>query len=261
MKNMKRFLTLCLALCMVLSVAVFAEAGAPGTIKEITYAGADYADGDVNFALTYDDATENGMYLILVLSEEGTPKNGNILYVNQVTADADGAYFENVYPTEIGEEESYIYLAGPEGYKPLGKIIPNVADTDVTVIPVGVGEDAYTVEGRKVTVDYALPCKLGYEKADGTYAAIVAEANGDGTYSYNVPEGIDEVVLVVKGDVSGDGKLLGPDIIQAKAAQLGKLTVTELKKFAADVSGDGKLLGPDIIQAKAAQLGKLTLKW
>ena len=126
MKNMKRFLTLCLALCMVLSVAVFAEAGAPGTIKEITADGADYDDGGVNFALTYDDATENGMYLILVLSEEGTPKNGNILYVNQVTADEDGAYFENVYPTEIGEETSYIYIAGPEGYKPLGEIIPNV---------------------------------------------------------------------------------------------------------------------------------------
>lgn len=129
MKNMKRFLTLCLALCMVLSVAVFAEAGAPGTIKEITADGADYDDGDVNFALTYDDATENGMYLILVLSEEGTPKNGNILYVNQVTADADGAYFENVYPTEIGEEESYIYLAGTDmEYTKLGKIIPNVEE-------------------------------------------------------------------------------------------------------------------------------------
>ncbi len=132
MKNMKRFLTLCLALCMVLSVAVFAEAGAPGTIKEITADGADYDDGDVNFALTYDDATENGMYLILVLSEEGTPKNGNILYVNQVTADADGAYFENVYPTEIGEEESYIYLAGTGmEYTKLGKIIPNVEESTV----------------------------------------------------------------------------------------------------------------------------------
>lgn len=132
MKNMKRFLTLCLALCMVLSMAVFAEAGAPGTIKEITADGADYDDGDVKFALTYDDATENGMYLILVLSEEGTPKNGNILYVNQVTADADGAYFENVYPTEIGEEESYIYLAGTDmEYTKLGKIIPNVEESTV----------------------------------------------------------------------------------------------------------------------------------
>ena len=133
MKNMKRFLTLCLALCMVLSVAVFAEAGAPGTIKEITYTGADYADGDVNFALTYDEATENGMYLILVLTEDNSvPKNGNILYVNQVTADADGAYFENVYPTEIGEEESYIYLAGTGmEYTKLGKIVPNVEESTV----------------------------------------------------------------------------------------------------------------------------------
>ena len=132
MKNMKRFLTLCLALCMVLSMAVFAEAGAPGTIKEITADGADYDDGDVKFALTYDAATETGMYLILVLSEEGTPKNGNILYVNQVTADADGAYFENVYPTEIGEEESYIYLAGTDmEYTKLGKIIRNVEESTV----------------------------------------------------------------------------------------------------------------------------------
>ena len=69
MKNVRRVFALCLALCMVLSMAVFAEAGAPGTIKEITADGADYDDGDVKFALTYDDATENGMYLILVLSD------------------------------------------------------------------------------------------------------------------------------------------------------------------------------------------------
>lgn len=126
MKNMKRFLTLFLALSLALSMSVFAKAGEPGTIKEITYDGAEYADGDVSFDLLYEDATENGMYLILVLSEEGTPKDGNILYVNQVTADEDGAYFENVYPTEIGEETSYIYIAGPEGYELLGEIIPNV---------------------------------------------------------------------------------------------------------------------------------------
>ena len=132
MKKVKRFLTLCLALCMVLSVAVFAEAGEPGTIKEITADGADYENGGVNFALTYEDATNNGMYLILVLSEEGTPKDGNILYVNQVTADEDGAYFENVYPTEIGEEESYIYLAGTGmEYTKLGKIVPNVEESTV----------------------------------------------------------------------------------------------------------------------------------
>ena len=176
MKNMKRFLTLCLALCMVLSVAVFAEAGAPGTIKEITADGADYDDGDVNFALTYDDATENGMYLILVLSEEGTPKNGNILYVNQVTADADGAYFENVYPTEIGEEESYIYLAGTDmEYTKLGKIIPNVEEVLPTA---GMKGDVDLDEDVDMDDVVALMCHV--LKA-ATIADETALANGEVT--------------------------------------------------------------------------------
>ena len=176
MKNMKRFLTLCLALCMVLSVAVFAEAGAPGTIKEITYTGADYDDGDVNFALTYDDATENGMYLILVLSEEGTPKNGNILYVNQVTADADGAYFENVYPTKIGEEESYIYLAGTGmEYTKLGKIIPNVEEV---LPPAGMKGDVDLDEDVDMDDVVALMCHV--LKA-ATIADETALANGEVT--------------------------------------------------------------------------------
>ena len=176
MKNMKRFLTLCLALCMVLSVAVFAEAGAPGTIKEITADGADYDDGDVNFALTYDDATENDMYLILVLSEEGTPKNGNILYVNQVTADADGAYFENVYPTEIGEEESYIYLAGTDmEYTKLGKIIPNVEEV---LPPAGMKGDVDLDEDVDMDDVVALMCHV--LKA-ATIADETALANGEVT--------------------------------------------------------------------------------
>lgn len=186
MKNMKRFLTLCLALCMVLSVAVFAEAGAPGTIKEITYTGADYDDGDVNFALTYDDATENGMYLILVLSEDGTPKNGNILYVNQVTADADGAYFENVYPTEIGEEESYIYLAGTGmEYTKLGKIIPNV-------------EEVLPPAGMKGDVD------VDGDVDANDVTALLRHVGGI--------ESITNATGLANGEVDGDGELTASDV-------------------------------------------------
>lgn len=186
MKNMKRFLTLCLALCMVLSVAVFAEAGAPGTIKEITYTGADYDDGDVNFALTYDDATENGMYLILVLSEDGTPKNGNILYVNQVTADADGAHFENVYPTEIGEEESYIYLAGTGmEYTKLGKIIPNV-------------EEVLPPAGMKGDVD------VDGDVDANDVTALLRHVGGI--------ESITNATGLANGEVDGDGELTASDV-------------------------------------------------
>lgn len=182
MKNVRRVFALCLALCMVLSMSVFAKAGDPGTIKEITYDGAEYADGDVSFDLLYEDATENGMYLILVLSEEGTPKDGNILYVNQVTADEDGAYFENVYPTEIGEETSYIYIAGPEGYELLGEIIPNV------------------VVGKKGDVDLS-----GFVDMDDVIELLrhVAE----------MTEITDEVALD-NGEVTGDDYLDMDDVIK-----------------------------------------------
>ena len=179
MKKVKRFLTLCLALCMVLSVAVFAEAGEPGTIKEITADGADYENGGVNFALTYEDATNNGMYLILVLSEEGTPKDGNILYVNQVTADEDGAYFENVYPTEIGEEESYIYLAGTGmEYTKLGKIVPNVEEV---LPPAGMKGDVdldEDVDAADVTMLLRHVSKIEYITDD--VALENGEVTGDG---------------------------------------------------------------------------------
>jgi len=266
-KNMKKFVTLLLALSLVLSMTAFAAAGDPGTIMDIEieadYEDAievDFADGDESFELSYSDATEGGMYLVLVLSDNTKPTNSNILYVNQETAGTDGVTFNNVYPKEI--TDSYIYLVGSDfDYDMVGTIVPNAVADDVTVEAYGVGEDAYTVDGHKVTVDYKLPCKLGYEDADGSYTAISAVANPDGSYSYNVPETVDEVVLVVKGDVTGDGELKIADSMQVKAAQLGKLSINEIKQFSADVTGDGELKIADSMQVKAAQLGKLALKW
>lgn len=274
MKNLKRFLTLFLALSMVLSMlsmTAFAAAGDPGTIKKVEieadYDGVvttDAKDGDVNFALNYSDATENGMYLVLVLSEEGVPKNGNILYVNQETADGEGVTFDNVYPMEIGEENSYIYMAGTDlSYDKVGTIIPNVADTDVIVNVIGKGEfmPAYEVHGHNVTVTYDLPCKLGYENADGTYTAIAAEENADGSYSYVVPEDINEVTVVVKGDVTGDGKVNSSDYGRLNAALLEKTTLTAVATFAADVTGDGKVNSSDYGRLNAVLLEKTSLKW
>ena len=138
--------------------------------------------------LTYEDATNNGMYLILVLSEEGTPKNGNILYVNQVTADEDGAHFENVYPTEIGEEESYIYLAGTGmEYTKLGKIVPNVEE----VVPP-------PVTGMKGDVD-----------VDGDVDA------GDVTTLLRHVAGIESItdpVGLANGEVNNDDELTAADV-------------------------------------------------
>ena len=219
------------------------------------------------------------MYLVLVQSETGVPTGENILYVNQVTAgedpEVDGAYFANVYPSEIVYEEvkaeegnnySYIYLSGTDLPRELvGTIIPNVevpAD-DVNVIAIGKNENipAYTVDGHNVTVTYSLPCKVGYENADGTYTAIAATDNGDGSYDYVVPEDIDEVIVVVKGDATADGLTKANDCARMNASVLGKTTLSAEALFAADVTGDGVLKANDCARQNATVLGKTSLKW
>ena len=170
MKNVKRFLTLFLLLGLMLSVAVFAEGGEPGTINtiEISKSGVTAADyeGEVNFKLTYSDAADGGMYLVLVQSETGVPTGENILYVNQVTAgedsEVDGAYFANVYPSEIVYEEvkaeegnnySYIYLSGTDLPRELvGTIKPYVEELPPTGVAVNGTVESFGAENGVVTI-------------------------------------------------------------------------------------------------------------
>ena len=132
----------------------------------------------------------------------------------------------------------------------------------VKVTDIAVGVEKYTVIGQTVTVTSQNACKLGYLEG-GKYVAITPTDNGDGSYSFEVPEGITDVVLVIKGDINGDGEIKGSDITQLKAGCLGKLKtpLTELQIFAGDIVSDGEIKGSDITQLKAAFLGKIELSW
>ena len=132
----------------------------------------------------------------------------------------------------------------------------------VKVTDIAVGVEKYTVIGQTVTVTSQNACKLGYLEG-GKYVAITPTDNGDGSYSFEVPEGITDVVLVIKGDINGDGEIKGSDITQLKAGCLGKLKtpLTELQIFAGDIVSDGEIKGNDITQLKAAFLGKIELSW
>ena len=59
---------------------------------------------------------------------------------------------------------------------------------------------SYSVNGQTVTVTYDKPCKVGYLGSDGKYVAISAVASGS-SYAFTAPDGVTEVVLVIKGDV------------------------------------------------------------
>ena len=102
-----------------------------------------------------------------------------------------------------------------------------------------IGDIDYIVSGNVVTVDHEVACKVGY--LDGTaYKAITAVANGDGTYSFTAPAGVTEVLLVVKGDVSGDTNVNVADKMAVERSLLltshpAYQALTEIQKFAANM--------------------------
>lgn len=64
-----------------------------------------------------------------------------------------------------------------------------------------------------------------------------------------------QYTVVVKGDVSGDGRMNITDMLQVKACITGQLTPNDLQILAGDLSGDGRISILDFLQIKAGILG------
>ena len=136
------------------------------------------------------------------------------------------------------------------------------AKNPLTVVYKGAAlANAFTVEGNVVTVTFSAACKVGYwDAAAGKYVAISATKIADNTYSFTVPAGVNEVLLVVKGDMNGDGKLATRDYNMLKSAFLKK-TLTSVQIFVADVNNDGSITSRECNQLKSACLGKYNYAW
>lgn len=134
-----------------------------------------------------------------------------------------------------------------------------VTGVTVTAYPESLAS-AYSVNGQTVTVTYDKPCKVGYLGSDGKYVAIPAVASGS-SYAFTAPDGVTEVVLVIKGDVNGDGEIKKSDITRLNAAFLGKTSATAVQQFAGDIVEDGGIKKSDITRLNATFLGKTALTW
>ena len=117
------------------------------------------------------------------------------------------------------------------------------------------------MEGSTVTVSSDVPCRLGF-LSDGIHLAVEAQKNDDGTHSYTIPDGVDEVILVVMGDSDGDGSFTNYDVTLAKAAAMGRVqTLGPVAEFAMDVSSDGEFSNYDITMMKAMIMGRVQSSW
>lgn len=132
---------------------------------------------------------------------------------------------------------------------------------DVTVVPKGTIK--HTVSGQVVTVTHNTPCKVGYlDAASGKYIAIAAKPNTDGSYNFEVPKGVTEVLLVVKGDVNGSGGVNAGDRVALSKSLLGKThanyaALSEAWQiFAADVNNSNSVNAGDRVALSKSLLGK-----
>ncbi len=69
----------------------------------------------------------------------------------------------------------------------------------------------------------------------------------------------ERIVIVVSGDINGDGGISGTDFIVLKAHILGKSTLADGSLLAADFNGDGIVNGTDLVLLKAVILGKIDI--
>ena len=144
----------------------------------------------------------------------------------------------NIYTDYMGLGQWYMDCA-PSGYihlEPYGEI-------EVESSPALKESDDYTLEGSTVTVTSENPCRFGYCNRKGDFVSVAAaEVEGeDDTYSYKVPRGISETMLVVKGDVNSDGEVTIDDFNLLKAAVKYGVELELEYEFAADVNEDGKI--------------------
>lgn len=123
--------------------------------------------------------------------------------------------------------------------------VPGGTASDVAVNAIGIDAEKYSVSGQTVTVTHDKACKVGYLDGDN-YKAVEAVKISDGKYSFTVPDGVKEVILVVKGDANGDGKITTADKTILTRNMLASThpahrALNEQEKFTLDLNNDGTI--------------------
>ena len=171
-----------------------------------------------------------------------------------------GATGESYTPV-ASDANKTIYAKVSNGSKSLNTMEKTVvSSTDFTVKCIGKAV-TYTVSGNVVTVTNDKPCKVGYLGNDGKYVTLKGTKNSDGSYSFTAPAGVTEVILGIKGDVTGEGSVNMGDISQLYAHIRRTSTLTGDILFIADVTGDGNVNMGDISQIYAHIRGNTLLTW
>lgn len=193
---------------------------------------------------TVDEANTNGVVgMSIVNTAESWYPAKDIVTVTFKAKAAGEGWFE-LYESTDGTNG---YLGDNSG----GAVtVEAAAVTGVTVTAYSESlASSYSVNGQTVTVTYDKPCKVGYLGSDGKYVAISAVASGS-SYAFTAPDGVTEVVLVIKGDVdkndsvgSSDKSVLARSLLPSTHKFYKELGVVE--SFALDLDDNGVIGSSD----------------
>ena len=169
-----------------------------------------------------------------------TAENGNIAY-----------YYVNIFKEGAGElitSDTYGHEVSPDYDGYVTTISP-----DKTSAEIKTQFDNDTIKLKILKEDSSNPGNL-VELGDG-------ELVGTGMYLKLYVNEVekDSKVLVIKGDVSGDGKITITDVVKTLNHYLNKVMVSGAYLEAAEVSGDGNITITDVVKVLNHYLGKVYL--
>ena len=261
-----------------------------GTIPAVKVELVQYSELVVDGAKTYageilvyvaEDITAAGRrsYQIIKGSVEGKASNdATANLTSSITMRKTKSYVNNTTLNVKEDGKTYYYyvkLAQAE-IPAFAPVIGNgtaagTTENNVTTFPAGSGSGAPTVTvtapasgwaagENTFTVACDKACVVLVKSGD-TYTKLTAANSGE-THSFTatLAEG-DEIIVRLKGDVNGDGVVNNTDTIQARAASLGKATLTEINAACAKVVGGTAVTNTDVIQIGAVALGKAAFQW
>ena len=117
------------------------------------------------------------------------------------------------------------------------------------------GEVTFTV-----TCDVA--CAVGIDNGNDSYTRLTCSTvNGEHTFKVTVTDADVYLVLVVRGDVTFDGKVRALDATRVNQAAVGNSSLTALQIFAADLNRDGIIKAIDATKVKQVAVGNQTYTW
>ena len=206
----------------------------------------DYSWAKATFTCTNNDTHEKETFDATVTSKT---EGGKIIYTATVTVNGEEY-------TDTKEVQNDIIVIP----YPAERFTENLDDKD----PTNDANATYTINGHTVTVKYTYACKIGYLKEGATeYTQVIPETSDDPTdqYTFEVPNDINEVILVVKGDLNLSGTVTNTDITIGRSYVRRMRDIDLIPKFAAEVNDDGRVTNADITVAKAQAMYLRNMKW